>query len=122
MKAELTLPDFRRTLAVMASRKKQLSREEIHALRGNPWLRKNVWRFHQGEAFGSDVPDSQSREQGHGDCAGKIIPTAWHHRLAEASQTAGDGWQVACDKKSTRVRPVTCHTSPVTRRPPRFRF
>jgi hypothetical protein len=42
MKAELTLPDFRRTLAVMASRKKQLSREEIHALRGNPWLRKNV--------------------------------------------------------------------------------
>jgi len=45
MKAELTLPDFRRTLAVMASRKKQLSREEIHALRGNPWLRKNVWRF-----------------------------------------------------------------------------
>jgi hypothetical protein len=31
----LTLPDFRRTLAVMASRKKQLSREEIHAMRGS---------------------------------------------------------------------------------------
>jgi hypothetical protein len=31
----LTPPDFRRTLAGMAIRKKQLSREEIHALRGS---------------------------------------------------------------------------------------
>jgi len=31
----LTLPDFRRTLADMASRKKLLSRNEIHALRGS---------------------------------------------------------------------------------------
>ena len=88
-------------------------RETSVSIRVHPWLRKkNAGRFHQDEAVGSNVADSQSRQQGHGTGAGGIAAPQSHHRMEEASESASDKWRETCrNGNDTSPRP-----SPRTRR------